>query len=298
MLYIISFPTRKPGYVRYKVGYASDVQKRFQQYEPESYLIGTKPGDVIDEQILHRRLRQVPGIKVIRSEWYLVPIGGVDIVKIFHEPRKHTEKLVYDSIRLPADVQPDIWERLIQNKSEIEISKVDKNRLLNIYLGLSVNSSFSDEIKLLFANLSKEGQLVNRLKSLCEFLLSNQSYEYILDYIPDSDKIKLFYTSVGPKTCRSLGYAPSRIMNLIDIRDYDKDVLRSEIYSIYSIGQRISFSKLKSDLSDIYSRLKYKKAPKAVDIKDYFEVKLCKFPDPESMGKRTNGYELLRRLNP
>ena len=296
MLYIISFPTRKPGYVRYKVGYASDVQKRFQQYEPESYLIGTKPGDVVDEQILHRRLRQVPGIKVIRSEWYLVPIDGVDIVKIFHEPRKHTEKLVYDSIRLPADVPSDIWERLIQNKSEIEISKVDKSRLFNIYLDLSTNHLFSDEIKLLFANLSKESQVVSRLKLLCEFLSSNQSYEYILDYIPDSDKIKLFYTSVGPKTCRSLGYTPSRIMNFIDIRDYDKDVLRSEIYSIYSIGQRISFSKLKSDLSDIYSRLKYQKTPKATDMKEYFDIKPCKISNSD--GKWVNGYELLRRLNP
>ena len=153
MLYIISFPTRKPGYVRYKVGYASDVQKRFQQYEPESYLIGTKPGDVVDEQILHRRLRQVPGIKVIRSEWYLVPIGGIDIVKIFHEPRKRTEKLVLKTVKSISDVSGDMWERLRDDSPES--NRLDKNYIFKLYDKLSQVEG-SEEHKILFLKLSQE----------------------------------------------------------------------------------------------------------------------------------------------
>jgi len=139
-------------------------------------------------------------------------------------------------------------------------------------------------------------KISDKLRLLCEIPATSEALRVILAQLPDTDKVKLFYTSVGPEVCKASGYIPSRIEVATGIKFYSKDTLRSEIYSVYSEGQKISLSDIKSGLSDIYSKIKYQKTPKATDMKEYFDIKPCKIPNSD--GKWVNGYELLRRFNP
>jgi hypothetical protein len=50
MIYLLKSPSWNPDYVKYKVGYTSDINRRIKQYDPETSLVATRPGDRIDEQ--------------------------------------------------------------------------------------------------------------------------------------------------------------------------------------------------------------------------------------------------------
>lgn len=60
----------------------------------------------------------------------------------------------------------------------------------------------------------------------------------------------------------------------------------------FSIGDKIPKSEVKERVKQLYKTLGYCKVPKATDIEEFFEVKVCKIPKP-SGGGRDNGYEII-----
>ena len=101
MIYLLKSPCWNSNYVRYKVGYTSDVDKRLKQYEPETLLIATRPGSEPEERILHKRLKLIPSlIKVYRREWYVVRKDNSSVIEVFHESKKLMKKIVWKSYSL------------------------------------------------------------------------------------------------------------------------------------------------------------------------------------------------------
>ena len=96
MIYLLKSPSWNPDYVRYKVGYTSNIWRRLKQYEPETSLVASRPGDETDEKVLHLRMRLLPGlIKIHRKEWYVVKKTDYQIREVFHEPKELMEKTVW-----------------------------------------------------------------------------------------------------------------------------------------------------------------------------------------------------------
>ena len=77
---------------------------------------------------------------------------------------------------------------------------------------------------------------------------------------------------------------------------YDLEVkhkLKDVILYKFLPGDRISRTKIKSALTEIYENLKISKTPKASDLEDYFEIKVCQITNKET-GKRDNGFEIIK----
>lgn len=117
MIYLLKSPSWNPDYVRYKVGYTSNIWKRLKQYEPETSLVASRPGDQIDEQIFHLRMRLLPGlIKIHRKEWYVVKKTDHQIREVFHEPKKLMERTVWVGTsleKIPESVLSYFYQKYI-----------------------------------------------------------------------------------------------------------------------------------------------------------------------------------------
>ena len=299
MIYLLKSPSWKPGYVRYKVGYASDVQRRIQQYEPETYLVGTRPGEVMDEQILHRRLRLLPGVRLLRNEWYIVKNEDSSLQRAFHEPKRRIEGEVWRALEYQSDISKDIYsylENLGFQSNEILLkrrSKFNINAILKRYIELSESDDYQSNIRKIFKELSTKRTLSSRLKFLCES--QDDNIPIVVDSMPDFDPVKYFYQALGPERCKANSYSSRRISTEIRVKSFSKEDISKEIYQEFQVGIKISKSEVKRKLGAIYSRLGYNKTPKAVDIKDYFDTKRAIISDATKT-KRLEAYNLLRRL--
>ena len=125
MIYLLKSPSWNPDYVRYKVGYTSDINRRLKQYEPETSLVATRPGERVDEQILHLRMRLLSGlVRVHGKEWYVVKKTDYHIREVFHESKEYIETAVWKETSLqdmPKSVQCYFYRNI--NKGYSYVSK-------------------------------------------------------------------------------------------------------------------------------------------------------------------------------
>lgn len=159
------------------------------------------------------------------------------------------------------------------------------------------NNPIEAQVKEFFRYYDKSGDTVERLKLLCDVseVATPEAIIIILNQIPDIDRAKSLFSIAGVELCKANSYAPARIERAIGVRFYSKKNLSDSIYQSFSVGQKIDFKFIKSRLTDIYKNLNYQKTPKATDLKEFFETRDVKLSD-SATGKRTNGYELLKKL--
>ena len=134
-----------------------------------------------------------------------------------------------------------------------------------------------------------------KLIMLCEYGLSKEAIEIILNQIPDSDYIKSYYINLGPQRLKALGYKRNNIEKALGIVVFSYDLLYDSIYSEFKEGEKYTLSELKQKIKSIYSSINYSSTPKASDIEKFFEIKSCQFSVlVDEKKKRVNGYELLK----
>ncbi len=298
MIYLLKSPCWNPNYVKYKVGYTSNLDRRIQQYEPEISLVGTRPGELMDEQILHRRMRLIPGlIRIFRNEWYVVNKDDLSVRNAFHESKESVEIAVWKTVTAQKDLPKDIFDYLFPRYHNIILpgSKTllrDSIRLN--YIRLS-DESTSTEIKEFFKKMSLINRVSDRLKYLCEYQCTDDIKSVILAQLPDTDKVKYLYQAAGIERCKANSYQPKRISEELGVKFFSKSDIAREIYQTFSVDQKIPLSDAKSELSGIYQRIGYDKTPKATDLKEFFEVKEYMTTN-KSTGKRISGYRLIKKL--
>ena len=137
--------------------------------------------------------------------------------------------------------------------------------------------------------------IYDKLKLLCEYDLSDQAREIVIGQIPDSDEVKGYYTSLGPKRLHELGYNITKIRKELNIVTFSPELLINSIYDNFQSGKRMSLVDIKAKLTEIYQKINYEKSPKATDIIDFFDVKECIIVQNLGGGnkKRLRGYDLL-----
>ena len=153
-----------------------------------------------------------------------------------------------------------------------------------------VNQEVSEFLRV-YTNLTT---MKDKLKLLCEYGLSRDGINIVLGQIPDSDEIKSYYTSLGPERLKALSYSVTFIKRELGIVTFSQDILESNIYSKFRVGDRIKMSDIKLKLGEIYSSINYDKTPKATDLENYFEVKKCKVTDTETK-KRIDCFEIIKK---
>ena len=135
---------------------------------------------------------------------------------------------------------------------------------------------------------------VGKMKYVCNAgkTMIKECFDLFLNRIPLS--FKKYYLTLGPGRCSTVGYQRGEMekvyLGLIKNQTID---IRSEILKHFEVGKRYTLPFIREKLKEIYENLGYTKFPKAVDLKEYFELKICMVLIGDT-GKRINGYELLK----
>ena len=156
----------------------------------------------------------------------------------------------------------------------------------------------NDKINKFVKNIETLKDTSTKLKYIVDNknILSKEELNIVLDYL--DGRITRYITILGFDGCKACGYNITSMNDRCKKERFNKDVLKNEIYKFFKEGDKISLSKLKSQLKEIYTSLNYKSTPKAKDIEEYFVVKTISTYEKDSDTnklKKINGYELISK---
>nr|UWG87080.1 MAG: U3 small nucleolar RNA-associated SSU processome protein 25 [Bacteriophage sp.] len=138
--------------------------------------------------------------------------------------------------------------------------------------------------------------MLEKFKMLCEYPVSKEVIQIVLDQIADSDEIKSYYLLLGPDRLKKLHYNITNIRRELGIVTFSPELLNNTIHQNFNPGEKYTLANLKAKLRDLYSSISYTAVPKANDILEYFEVKEVQNTMlVDGVKKRIRSYELLKR---
>lgn len=303
MLYLIRIELSK--YSIYKVGYTSDVQKRFEQYVSHALfpeLIATRDGEKYEENIVHRYLHTFTGgyWNFEKDEWYVCAPYDESIIPCFNEDYDVMKKRIWefrDTILSPTNsFDQAIWKECYNGSAISKTIQINNEKLIfNKYWELD-NSMFStlyrSRNRSAPGNQPVENQPVTELDKVINDIESQSIFEYKLKFycearekyqsdVESTEKLlKIYqgtdlenmYSYFGLAECRACGY------KAIDLRrklqdDMKSDPLREIIYKTFKTGNIYKLKDIKIELRSIYIRLGINRTPKASELLNHFNVK-------------------------
>jgi hypothetical protein len=142
-----------------------------------------------------------------------------------------------------------------------------------IYSTLSPDDIINQEVSRFLEQYQKFGTFKSKLKYLCECSFNDTMTNIILDQIGEHDNIKSYYLALGPQKLRALKYDRYYIEKELGVVTFSQELLESNIYSEFKVGDKITLSDIKSRLEVLYKSINYDATPKAKDLENYFNVK-------------------------
>ena len=189
---------------------------------------------------------------------------------------------------------------LVNEIRAFKIQQIDyKDRFTvfsTIHNTLSPDDIINQEVSEFLREYQKLGTFRSKLKYLCEYGFSDEVIGVVLDQIGEHDNIKSYYISLGPRKLKACGYNRYDIEKELGVVTFSYELLESNIYSEFKVGDKLTLSSIKDRLGYLYSSINYDATPKAKDLENYFEVKEYKSTEVvDGEKKRVRGYELLSR---
>ena len=316
MLYLIRL--KSFDRFNYKVGYTSDVQKRFEQYVsyalfPE--LISTRDGEKYEENIVHRYLHTFTGgyWNFEKDEWYVCAPYDESILQYFKEDYEVMKKRIWnfrDVVLSPtSSYDQALWAELnkgsranstIKDGENLVLDKfwdTDRTFQLAILRGKNNSTVIDSNTKLgqLVNKIESFPKLDHRFRSYCEsrenFKDDQEITRDLLKYYSNSDFENL-YSYFGFDKCRAVGFQTSDLRKII----YDEAMagdLKAKILGTFKLNQKYLLSEAKETLRTIYKEVGLLgKNPKASDLEEYFNAKIVHIT-VKSTGKRSKAYLLI-----
>ena len=194
---------------------------------------------------------------------------------------------------------------MVSEMRAFEIQQIDYANRINIFS--SIENAFTKYDGPIINTESKVEEIIRlanevptvskRLKYVIEKKseLTPEEFNYVLTGL---DELSLYYIAMlGPNGCKSCGYNIFDMKKEIEKSMFDKSKLLIYISGNFKIGEKLSLSTIKTRLSSIYVCAGYSAVPRAIDIKNYFEIKDVMFTELQSDGtkKRVHGYELISK---
>ena len=165
-----------------------------------------------------------------------------------------------------------------------------------IHNSLSSDDIVNQKVSEFLEQYQKLGTFKAKLRYLCEFGFNDEVVSIVLDQIGEHDNIKSYYISLGPRKLKACGYNRYDIEKELGVVTFSYELLESNIYSEFKVGDKLTLSSIKDRLGYLYSSINYDATPKAKDLENYFEVKEYKSTEVvDGEKKRVRGYELLSR---
>lgn len=230
--------------------------------------------------------------KELVAEKYEAAIASENYKKdyVAVDKKFNTATMEYDKIPVKNELVMIAEQRAFDIQ---QLDYADRFTVRTAVGNVSVQDKLSEEITDFLGQYEKQPGLFGKLKYLCEYVPKSKDFkDNILSHISEKH-FKEFYELLGPERCRALGYHVTRLKKELGIVAFDSDKLEKEIYKEFVLGNRYSLIGAKTKLSDIYKACGYNKAPKATDLKNWFETKSAKVV--LSDGSTVNGLKLLNK---
>ena len=195
-------------------------------------------------------------------------------------------KKIVDELGSNLNSIQDILDYVIKDYGEDSISKyleVTKRKEMKVYNeDLKTNNEVIEFINI-YDTLTT---IYDKLKMLCEYPVSKEVIQIVLDQIADSDEIKSYYLALGSQRLKALSYSVTKIKRELGIVTFSPELLNNTIHQNFNPGEKYSLSNLKAKLGNLYSSINYDSTPKANDILNYFDVKEISLYERKEDGTR------------
>ena len=184
-----------------------------------------------------------------------------------------------------------------QVENACSIYGIKKEDVVNYINSKSNIKDINNKIKVLAEEFLNITETVKRLMFIVDFEKRGLTEDELIEFfqlIPD--KYKEYYDFLGFEGIRACKYQETYIKRRIEclcINIQRIDLVRKEIYRLFTVGYRYSKSDIKSTLKNAYERVGYQKTAKASDLEEYFVVKDTKLQDDTK--KWVNGFEILSK---
>jgi len=189
---------------------------------------------------------------------------------------------------------------LVNEIRAFQIQQVDYRNRFSVFSSIKSNLTKDDivnrDVTRFLCIYETLTTMLEKFKMLCEYPVSREVIQIVLDQIADSDEVKSYYLTLGPDRLKKLHYNITNIRRELGIVTFSPELLVNTITLNFNPGEKYSLANLKNKLGELYSSINYTANPKANDILNYFEVK--EYMTTETIGgikKRVRGYELLKR---
>lgn len=298
MMYLLRSFTRKGTIL--KIGYASDGNRRFAQYQshnPGIEFISSREGDILMETAFHVYLRFL-GFSACKNEWY---IDCPEVLTEFHTDFRKVKKTIW---KHRSEIFPDCWWQncycwrdtyelvmpegynpslLSKNPIDVQYARyvLDKNSIAS-----PANNPELDNV------ISKFNMLDGfdiRLKYLTE--LDKEILRKILEYLPENYQNYISFVGLDKYTSLNCsGKLIEQEMNNINKMNQISQIIIKK----FSVGSKYLVSDIKKRLIEIYNKFDYPSTPTAAKLSDYFETKEC-LMKADGKSSRQKALEILKR---
>ena len=189
----------------------------------------------------------------------------------------------------------DFWDVIREEFGEYEeeIKRgIESIESANITLVDSIDFGLQQAYNYLISEFDKDKNFERRMKLLCDIYFQFPDFYIKYANSPLQCLIPIEYQNyinlLGFERIRSLSYKESRIKEYIESQS---NLRNSPILSLFVIGSKYSKAQIKEMLREFYLANNISSTPKASDLEQYFNLKICKVKNSE--GKWENGFEIL-----
>jgi hypothetical protein len=217
------------------------------------------------------------------SDYYF--LGVCDKYRNPDEEYLETLKKIRENLGKTIHTKLDIVESFIKLFS---ISKDNAQKIFKSRTNIKEVDSVLKEIR----SITK---FPDRLKIICTSDLSPENTWKLLQKLPI--EYSKYYYLLGPEKCKSVSYRKSLLDQKLgeETNESTEQELEKTIFEEFYVGRRYTKSYIKEKLREIYTSLGILQTPKASNLSEYFELKRCAIPNPETK-KLDEGFEIIKKL--
>ena len=196
-----------------------------------------------------------------------------------------------------ANLQP-VFNNLmmVSDMRSYEIQQIDYKHRFRIFNNLEENiDDFNEFVRIINEVENNCITFIDKMKYIYSLDFDSGFMKLILDNLSDSSYSKYYY-SIPKERASALKYQRGNLEKEYKdqkIKSISIDQVVREIKNRFLPGERYSKVFIKNTLKNIYESNGYNKTPKASDLEEYFEIKLCKVLN-ESTGKRDMAFEIIK----
>ena len=187
---------------------------------------------------------------------------------------------------------------MINDMRSYEIQQVDYKDRFRVFNALGAQIKQSDLIQKILQEFENQKFFTGKMKYLYSLHMDEDIAKQVLDNIYDTHYAKYYWT-IPANRAGSLSYQKGELEKEYQAiisgekLSLEEEKAKEKILQTFLVDNKYSKPDIKEMLRKIYEDCGYDKAPKASDLEQYFEIKLCK-ATTLSTGKQDNGFKIIK----